>query len=91
MVTAASGADAAVVLVDATKLRWAAEVGDGEGVTRELLPQDPPATRCWRTCCACSRSCFAVNKLDAIDDAELAFERISAALNAFALAGRRER
>src|SRR6516225_2455664 len=30
MVTAASSADAAVVLVDATKLAWAAEVGDGE-------------------------------------------------------------
>ena len=39
MVTAASSADAAVVLVDATKLRWAAEVGDGAVVARELLAQ----------------------------------------------------
>ena len=83
MVTAASSADAAVVLVDATKLAWAAEVGDGEVVVRELLPQ----TRRHTLLCHLLRVqsiVFAVNKLDAIDDAELAFERISDALASFA-------
>jgi sulfate adenylyltransferase subunit 1 len=83
MVTAASSADAAVVLVDATKLPWAAEVGDGEVVQRELLPQ----TRRHTLLCQLLRVqsiVFAVNKLDAIADAELAFERIAAALAAFA-------
>ena len=83
MVTAASSADAAVVLVDATKLAWAAEVGDGEVVKRELLPQ----TRRHTLLCHLLRVqsiVFAVNKLDAIADAELAFERISEALAAFA-------
>ncbi|MGJ7510081.1 sulfate adenylyltransferase subunit 1 [Variovorax sp. GT1P44] len=83
MVTAASSADAAVVLVDATKLAWAAECGDGEVVRRELLPQ----TRRHTLLCHLLRVqsiVFAVNKLDAIDDAELAFERISEALANFA-------
>ena len=83
MVTAASSADAAVVLVDATKLKWAAEVGDGEVVKGELLAQ----TRRHTLLCSLLRVqsiVFAVNKLDAIDDAALAFERISTALNAFA-------
>jgi sulfate adenylyltransferase subunit 1 len=83
MVTAASSADAAVVLVDATKLPWAAEVGDGEVVRRELLPQ----TRRHTLLCHLLRVqsiVFAINKLDAIDDAELAFERISSALSDFA-------
>lgn len=83
MVTAASSADAAVVLVDATKLAWAAECGDGEVVRRELLPQ----TRRHTLLCHLLRVqsiVFAVNKLDAMDDAELAFERISAALSNFA-------
>jgi sulfate adenylyltransferase subunit 1 len=83
MVTAASSADAAVVLVDATKLRWAAEVGDGAVVARELLAQ----TRRHTLLCGLLRVqsiVFAVNKLDAIDDAALAFERISAALTSFA-------
>lgn len=83
MVTAASSADAAVVLIDATKLPWAAEIGDGEVVKRELLPQ----TRRHTLLCHLLRVqsiVFAVNKLDAIADAELAFERISEALASFA-------
>jgi sulfate adenylyltransferase subunit 1 len=83
MVTAASSADAAVVLVDATKLPWAAEVEDGEVVRRELLPQ----TRRHTLLCHLLRVqsiVFAVNKLDAIADADLAFERISGALSDFA-------
>ena len=72
MVTAASAADAAVVLVDATKLGWAAEVEDGTVVSRELLPQ----TRRHTLLCNLLRVqsiVFAVNKLDAIADAGLAF------------------
>ncbi|MEP6723606.1 MAG: GTP-binding protein, partial [Variovorax sp.] len=83
MVTAASAADAAVVLVDATKLPWAGEVADGEVVKQDLLPQ----TRRHTLLCNLLRVqsiVFAVNKLDAMDDAEVAFERISTALNAFA-------
>ncbi len=85
MVTAASAADAAVVLVDATKLPWAGEVADGEVVRQDLLPQ----TRRHTLLCHLLRVqsiVFAVNKLDAMDDAEVAFERISTALNAFATA-----
>ena len=85
MVTAASGADAAVVLVDATKLKWAGEVGDGEVVVRELLPQTRRHTLLAHLLRVQS-IVVAVNKLDAIDDAGLAFERISAALNDFAQA-----
>ena len=83
MVTAASAADAAVVLVDATKLAWAAEVEDGTVVKRELLPQTRRHTLLTHLLRVQS-IVFAVNKLDAIADAGLAFERISAALNAFA-------
>ncbi len=83
MVTAASSADAAVVLVDATKLPWAAEVGDGEVVARTLLPQ----TRRHLLLAHLLRVpslVVAINKLDAIDDAALAFERIGGALRDFA-------
>ncbi len=83
MVTAASAADAAVVLVDATKLGWAGEVLDGEVVQQDLLPQ----TRRHTLLCNLLRVqsiVFAVNKLDAMDDADLAFERISSAINGFA-------
>ncbi|MCY7318055.1 MAG: sulfate adenylyltransferase [Ramlibacter sp.] len=78
MVTAASSADAAVVLVDATKLEWA-------NPRLELLPQ----TR--RHCLLVNllrvpSIVFAVNKLDAVDDPALAFSNISAALTAFAIA-----
>ena len=62
---------------------WAAEVDDGEVVRRELLPQ----TRRHTLLCHLLRVqsiVFAVNKLDAIADAELAFERISDALANFA-------
>ncbi|MDM0111127.1 GTP-binding protein [Variovorax sp. J22R133] len=83
MVTAASAADAAVVLVDATKLPWAGEVLDGEVVVQNLLPQ----TRRHTLLCKLLRVqsiVFAVNKLDAMNDAQVAFERISSALNSFA-------
>ena len=76
MVTAASSADAAVVLVDATKLQWQ----DG---TLELLPQ----TRRHSLLVNLLRVpaiVFAVNKLDAVADPALAFRNIQAALLRFA-------
>ena len=76
MVTAATNADAAVVLVDATKLDW-------RNPALALLAQ----TR--RHSLLVNRLrvpsvVFAINKLDAVDDAAVAFAHISAALHAFA-------
>jgi len=76
MVTAASSADAAVVLVDSIKLDWA-------DAALKLLPQ----TRRHSLLCKLLRVpsiVFAVNKLDAVEDAALAFRNISGALQAFA-------
>jgi sulfate adenylyltransferase subunit 1 len=76
MVTAASSADAAVVLVDATKL-------DRANPTLTLLPQ----TRRHALLVNLLRVpsiVFAVNKLDAVDAPDTAFANISAALQAFA-------
>jgi sulfate adenylyltransferase subunit 1 len=78
MVTAASSADAAVVLVDASKLDW-------QNPALELLPQ----TRRHSLLAHLLRVrsiVFTVNKLDAVDNAELAFANISAALSKFATA-----
>jgi sulfate adenylyltransferase subunit 1 len=78
MVTAASSADAAVVLVDATKLQW-----QNPGV--ELLPQ----TRRHSLLVNLLRVpsiVFAVNKLDAVEDPTVAFNNIGGALAAFAQA-----
>jgi sulfate adenylyltransferase subunit 1 len=75
MVTAASGADAAVVLVDATKLDWAND-------PVALLPQ----TRRHSLLVNLLRVpsiVFAVNKLDAVQDPAQALRHISAALSAF--------
>ena len=76
MVTAASSADAAVLLVDATKLDW-------QRPDLPLLAQ----TRRHALLCHLLRVpslVFAVNKLDAVADAALAFEHIRAALQRFA-------
>jgi sulfate adenylyltransferase subunit 1 len=76
MVTAASSSDAAVVLVDATKLDWQAALP-------ELLPQ----TRRHSLLVNLLRVpaiVFAINKLDAVADPALAFANISAALTKFA-------
>ena len=76
MVTAASSADAAVVLVDATKLDW-------QNPTLALLLQ----TRRHSLLCNLLRVpsiVFAVNKLDAVADSALAYKNISAALAGFA-------
>jgi sulfate adenylyltransferase subunit 1 len=78
MVTAASSADAAVVLVDATKLQW-------KDAGLELLAQ----TRRHSLLVNLLRVpsiVFAVNKLDAVDDPGLAYRNISGALNAFTAA-----
>src|SRR4051794_2963489 len=78
MVTAASSADAAVVLVDATKLPW-------QQAGFELLPQ----TRRHALLAHLLRVpslVFAVNKLDAVEDPALAFRHIAAALRTFAAA-----
>ena len=78
MVTAASSADAAVVLVDASKLDW-------KNPELELLPQT--RRHSLLTSLLRVRSIvFTVNKLDAVDNAELAFANISAALSKFATA-----
>ena len=78
MVTAASSAHAAVVLVDATKLKW-----NVDGLV-ELLPQ----TRRHSLLVNLLRVpniIFAVNKLDALgSDAAQAFAKITEALQAFA-------
>ena len=78
MVTAASSADAAVVLVDATKLDW-------KNPSLELLQQ----TRRHSLLVNLLRVpsiVFAVNKLDAVEDPILAFRNIGTALAAFAQA-----
>jgi sulfate adenylyltransferase subunit 1 len=78
MITAASSADAAVVLVDATKLKW-------RSAQLELLPQ----TRRHSLLVNLLRVpsiVFAINKLDAVEDPEGAFENISAALWRFTTA-----
>jgi sulfate adenylyltransferase subunit 1 len=80
MVTAASSADAAVVLVDATKLQW-------QDPALELLPQ----TRRHSLLVNLLRVpsiIFAVNKLDAVEDPAVAFKNIQGALEAFTSAAR---
>ena len=78
MITAASSADAAVVLVDATKLKW-------RDPQLELLPQ----TRRHSLLVNLLRVpsiVFAINKLDAVEDPAAAFENISGALARFTAA-----
>ena len=76
MVTAASSADAAVVLVDATKLDW-------KNPQLALLPQTRRHSLLVNLLRVPSLV-FAVNKLDAVEDPALAFAHIRAALAAFA-------
>jgi sulfate adenylyltransferase subunit 1 len=76
MVTAASSADAAVVLVDATKLDW-------QHAALQLLPQTRRHSLLLKLLRVPS-IVFAVNKLDAVSDSTQAFSRIRAALAAFA-------
>ncbi len=76
MVTAASSADAAVVLVDATKLSW-------RDTDLALLPQTRRHTLLVHLLRVPS-IVFAINKLDAVDDPTLAYARIASALQRFA-------
>ncbi len=76
MVTAAAGSDAAIVLVDITKIDWAAD-------TVALLPQ----TRRHALLAHLLRVpniVFAVNKIDALAQPQQAFDAVRAALQAFA-------
>jgi sulfate adenylyltransferase subunit 1 len=76
MVTAAAGSDAAVVLVDLTKIDWRAPLV-------ELLPQ----TRRHALLAQLLRVpsiVFAINKIDAVDDAGAAFAAVRGALQRFA-------
>jgi sulfate adenylyltransferase subunit 1 len=75
MVTAASSADAAVVLVDATKLKW-------QNPGLELLPQTRRHTLL-ANLLRVPFIVFAVNKLDAVEDATVAFTNIRGALETF--------
>ena len=76
MVTAASSADAAVVLVDATKLNWA-------DAALQLLPQTRRHSLLLKLLRVPS-VVFAINKLDAVEDSTTAFNHIAAALRQFA-------
>ena len=76
MVTAASSADAAVVLVDATKLAW-------QDADLPLLPQTRRHSLLLKLLRVPS-VVFAINKLDAVSDSTTAFAHISAALEQFA-------
>ena len=76
MVTAASSADAAVVLVDAIKLDWA-------NPALQLLPQTRRHSLLVKLLRVPS-VVFAINKLDAVADATLAYKNIAGALNKFA-------
>jgi sulfate adenylyltransferase subunit 1 len=75
MVTAASSADAAVVLVDATKLKW-------QDPALELLPQTRRHTLL-ANLLRVPAIVFTVNKLDAVTDPTLAFTNIRGALEKF--------
>ena len=76
MVTAASSADAAVVLVDATKLDW-------KDANLNLLPQTRRHSLLLKLLRVPS-VVFAINKLDAVENARLAYQHIQGALRKFA-------
>jgi sulfate adenylyltransferase subunit 1 len=76
MVTAAAGSDAAVVLVDITKIDW-------RHAPVALLPQTRRHALLAQLL-RVSSIVFAVNKLDAVDDPAAAFTATRAALEAFA-------
>ena len=78
MVTAASSADAAVVLVDATKLDW-------QNPHLALLPQTRRHSLLVHLL-RVNALVFAVNKLDAVADPALAWQHIQGALQSFAQA-----
>ena len=76
MVTAASSADAAVVLVDATKLDW-------KDANLNLLPQTRRHSLLLKLLRVPS-VVYAINKLDAVENATVAYQHIQGALAKFA-------
>ena len=76
MVTAASSADAAVVLVDATKLDW-------KDANLNVLPQTRRHSLLLKLLRVPS-VVFAINKLDAVENATVAYQHIQGALAKFA-------
>jgi len=78
MVTAASHADAAIVMVDATKIDW-------QSSDCTLLPQTRRHTLLLQLL-RVPTIIFAVNKLDAVTSPNRAFDTIKAALHAFCVA-----
>jgi sulfate adenylyltransferase subunit 1 len=76
MVTAASSADAAVVLVDATKLDW-------KNAHLSLLPQTRRHSLLLKLLRVPS-VVFAINKLDAVENPTVAYQHIQGALAKFA-------
>ena len=76
MVTAASSADAAVVLVDATKVDW-------PSADLALLPQTRRHSLLLKLL-RVPTIIFAINKLDAVEQPEVAFQHIAQALQRFA-------
>ena len=76
MVTAAAGSDAAVVLVDITKLDL--------GQATSSCCRRPAATACWRNCCACPTSCSPSTRSTRSDNPGPGFAKVKAALEAFA-------
>jgi sulfate adenylyltransferase subunit 1 len=84
MVTAASSADAAVLLVDATKLPWSGNVpGAPDSASHDLLPQTRRHTLLLQLLRVPS-VVFAVNKLDTVEAPAQAFANIRQALTRFA-------
>ena len=75
MVTAASSADAAVVLVDATKLDWARS----RPAACAAAAADAPPHAAGATCCACRRSCSPSTSSTRWKTPTLAFEQHLAA------------
>jgi sulfate adenylyltransferase subunit 1 len=87
MVTAAAGSDAAVVLVDATKLDLGVAARAARRSSALAAASALPQTRRHALLAQLLRVphiVFAVNKLDAVADASTAFARVRAALVAFA-------
>jgi sulfate adenylyltransferase subunit 1 len=85
MVTAASSADAAVVLVDATKLPWAGR-DEALDFSRDALLLQTRRHTLLVQLLRVPSVVFAINKLDAVQDSARAFARIHAVLTHFAQA-----
>jgi len=81
MVTAAAGSDAAVVLVDITKIDWKARTADAHVPLLAQTRRHSLLAHLLRV----PSIVFAINKLDAIEqDTEAAFNNVKASLEAFA-------